>query len=77
MAPRLEKPVKLFEMILGIVVTIIGGVITATMAYAGVIQQGANHEKRISDLEKTTRHTYDNVLIIGERLNVGDRMKRD
>lgn len=77
MAPRLEKPVKLFEMILGIVVVIIGGVITATMAYAGVITQGANHEKRISDLEKRTMHTYDNVLIIGERLNVGDRMKRD
>ena len=72
MRSSLRKPVDLLQFLIYVVTL----AVTATTAWAGVKNTVDGHERRIANLEASSSATHDNVIIIGEKLGLGARLRR-
>lgn len=68
MPPSLEKPIKLWHLLLSVAVMVIGGVFTATMAWADVVHQGSDHEKRLNKVEMSSKRIEFYLVRIGQKI---------
>lgn len=76
MPPGLKKPLEVWHLLLAVGLPIVGYLLMAGMTYADFKNTDRDHEKRITRVELNSANTDYNVIVIGEKLGLGPRMKR-
>lgn len=77
MSPRLQQNLQVWHLIVGLGVTIIGGVVTATAAYAGLQYDAESAKRQLADLEEAKKELERsvsridrNIIRLGSKLSV-------